>query len=96
MSRIARFLLVGMTIVATAGVRADMSKEKILKGADERIVQNRTAERALKLVGPDGDPRIMLRVLARLARLVKHSIFLDKLRGAETSTELRAVFSQLD
>jgi nitrogen PTS system EIIA component len=48
------------------------------------------------LVGPDGDPRLMLRVLARLARLVKHSSFLDRLREAVSPSDLRAVFGQLD
>ena len=36
------------------------------------------------IVGPVGDPRQMLRVLARLARLVKQGTFLDDLRVANT------------
>ncbi len=36
------------------------------------------------IVGPVGDPRQMLRVLARLARLVKQGTFLDDLRAAST------------
>lgn len=48
------------------------------------------------LIGPDGDPRLMLRVLARLARLVKQPDFLDGLRAAETSEQMRSVFAQLD
>jgi mannitol/fructose-specific phosphotransferase system IIA component (Ntr-type) len=48
------------------------------------------------LVGPKKDPRLMLWVLAKLARLVKNSIFLDDLRAAETSAELRRVFSEAD
>lgn len=48
------------------------------------------------LVGPDGDPRLMLRVLARLARLVKQPSFLDGLRRAETARDVQSVFAQLD
>ncbi len=45
------------------------------------------------LVGPVGDPRQMLRVLARLARLVRHGSFLDGLRGTETADQLRQSFA---
>ena len=55
MNRIGMFLLVGMIVGGTAEVRADLSREEILKGADERILQNRTTERTLKLVGHDGE-----------------------------------------
>lgn len=44
------------------------------------------------LVGPEGDPRQMLRVLARLARLVRQGGFLDSLRSATTSEEMRSAF----
>lgn len=44
------------------------------------------------LVGPEGDPRQMLRVLARLARLVKQGGFLDSLRSAQTPEALREAF----
>lgn len=39
-------------------------------------------------VGPLRDPRGMLRVLARLARLVKRKKFLDSLRGCEGPQEM--------
>jgi mannitol/fructose-specific phosphotransferase system IIA component (Ntr-type) len=42
------------------------------------------------IVGPRGDPRQMLRVLARLARLVKHADFLDDLRAAQTPAAILA------
>jgi len=45
------------------------------------------------LVGPLGDPRQMLRVLARLARVVRSAEFLDNLRGATTAGELESAFS---
>lgn len=48
------------------------------------------------LIGPDGDPRLMLRVLARLARLVKQPDFLDGLRAAENAEQMQAVFAELD
>ena len=44
------------------------------------------------LVGPHDDPRQMLRVLARLARLVKDEAFLDKVRAAGTVEDLNAAF----
>lgn len=44
------------------------------------------------LVGPAGDPRQMLRVLARLARLVRQESFLDSLRPAATPVDLRLAF----
>ncbi len=47
------------------------------------------------LVGPDGDPRQMLRVLARLARLVRQGSFLQGLREAETSDALGAAFARI-
>ena len=46
------------------------------------------------LVGPEGDPRQMLRVLARLARLVRQESFLQDLRTASTAESLRAAFSK--
>ena len=46
------------------------------------------------LVGPEGDPRQMLRVLARLARLVRQESFLQDLREASTTESLRAAFSK--
>jgi PTS system nitrogen regulatory IIA component len=46
------------------------------------------------LVGPLGDPRQMLRVLARLARLVKQENFLDSLRSATGAAGLRAAFGR--
>ncbi|MBE0565964.1 MAG: PTS sugar transporter subunit IIA [Krumholzibacteria bacterium] len=46
------------------------------------------------LVGPDGDPRQMLRVLARLARAVKSDAFRDGLRAADDAGGLRAAFAK--
>lgn len=45
------------------------------------------------LLGPEGDPRKMLRVLARLARLVKQDDFLQGLREAGTRADLRSAFA---
>ncbi len=45
------------------------------------------------LVGPMADPRQMLRVLARLARLVRHQAFLAGLRGAQTVENLSESFA---
>lgn len=46
------------------------------------------------LVGPEGDPRQMLRVLARLARLVRQDSFLQGLREAETPADMMAAFAR--
>lgn len=45
------------------------------------------------LIGPQGDPRQMLRVLARLARLVRQDSFLSGLRSAETAAQLAQAFA---
>ena len=54
---------------------------------------NRPVDIVILLIGPEGDPRQMLRVLARLARLVKQGSFLDALRGAKTMPLLRNSFA---
>lgn len=46
------------------------------------------------LVGPAGDPRQMLRVLARLARAVKADDFRDGLRAAGEAASLREAFAR--
>ena len=53
----------------------------------------RPVDIVILLVGPIGDPRQMLRVLARLARLVRHGTFLDGLRGTDTVDQLRRSFA---
>lgn len=54
----------------------------------------RPVDVVILLVGPEGDPRQMLRVLARLARLVRQESFLQDLREASTPESLRAAFSK--
>ncbi|MFO7652352.1 MAG: PTS sugar transporter subunit IIA [Candidatus Krumholzibacteriia bacterium] len=41
------------------------------------------------IVGPRGDPRHMLRILARLARVVKHGALLPRLRDSSTPEAMR-------
>jgi mannitol/fructose-specific phosphotransferase system IIA component (Ntr-type) len=48
------------------------------------------------LVGPREDPRQMLRILARLARLVKRPGFLDDLRAAPTPASMRRVLAEAE
>lgn len=48
------------------------------------------------LLGPNQNPRQMLRVLARLARLVKQGSFLDGLRAASDAESLRTAFGGAD
>jgi len=55
MKTVGIFLIIAIGVWATADVRADMRKEDILEKADERILENRTAEQVLRLIGPDGE-----------------------------------------
>ena len=55
----------------------------------------RPVDVVILLVGPEGDPRQMLRVLARLARLVRQESFLQSLRDASTPDTLRAAFAKV-
>lgn len=55
----------------------------------------RPVDIVILLVGPDDDPRQMLRVLARLARLVRQESFLQGLRQAATPYDLGAAFSKV-
>jgi mannitol/fructose-specific phosphotransferase system IIA component (Ntr-type) len=48
------------------------------------------------LVGPESDPAAMLRVLARLARLVKHESLLADLRAAASPAQMLAVLAEHD
>jgi len=58
------------------------------------------AERAVDVVvlmaGPPGDPRAMLRVLARLAREVRSGTLLDRLRMAATPQAMNDVLAGLE
>ena len=56
---------------------------------------DRPVDVVILLVGPEGDPRQMLRVLARLARLVRQESFLQSLREASTPDTLRAAFAKV-
>ena len=55
----------------------------------------RPVDVVILLVGPEGDPRQMLRVLARLARLVRQESFLQSLRDTSTPDTLRAAFAKV-
>ncbi len=63
---------------------------------DLGAADGRPVDIAILLIGPSGDPLLMLRVLARLARLVKDDSFLDGLRQATTAAELRTAFSLVE
>ena len=56
----------------------------------------RPADVVLLLVGPMGDPRLMLRVLARMARLVRQRTLLDDLRAAADADSLRQALAGAD
>lgn len=53
----------------------------------------RPVDIVILLVGPRNDPRQMLRVLARLARLVRQEAYLQGLREAATPDLLQAAFA---
>ncbi|MCP3871447.1 MAG: PTS sugar transporter subunit IIA [Gammaproteobacteria bacterium] len=57
---------------------------------------NQPVDIVILLVGPNDDTRLMLWVLAQVARLVKNSIFLNDLRAAISQDELKMVFSKAD
>ncbi len=67
---------------------ATLAQPLVMVADDDRAV-----DIVILLVGPLGDPRQILRVLARLARLVRQDSFLDGLRGAETAPHLRKAFA---
>ena len=69
-------------VVGTLAVPIDL-------GADDQ----RAVDVAILLVGPLGDSRQMLRVLARLARLVKDDVFLGTLRSSQTPSNLFESFA---
>lgn len=56
---------------------------------------DRPVDVVILLVGPEGDPRQMLRVLARLARLVRQDSFLQDLREASSPESLQAAFAKV-
>jgi mannitol/fructose-specific phosphotransferase system IIA component (Ntr-type) len=60
-------------------------------GADDNPV-----DIVVLIVGPRDDPRQMLRLLARLARLVKKPGFLDRLRAADSTDSMRRVLSEAE
>jgi mannitol/fructose-specific phosphotransferase system IIA component (Ntr-type) len=56
----------------------------------------REVDVVLVLTGPPGDPRNMLRVLARLAREVRAGSLLDRLRMAATPQAMNDILAGLD
>ena len=66
------------------------------EGLDLGAGDGREVDIVILLVGPDGDSRLMLRALARLARLVKHDFFLDGLRQATSAAELIEAFARVE
>lgn len=68
----------------------------LAEGLDLNAGDGREVDIVILLIGPSGDPRQMLRVLARLARLVKHDSFLDGLRQATSAAELIEAFARVE
>ena len=64
--------------------------------AGDGAADGRPADVVLLLVGPMGDPRLMLRVLARMARLVRQRTLLDDLRAAADADSLRHALAGAD
>jgi PTS system nitrogen regulatory IIA component len=68
----------------------------LLEPLDVGAADGQPADVVMLLVGPLGDPRLMLRVLARLARLVRQGRFLDDLRAAQSPADLGLAFAQAE
>jgi len=77
-----------------SGVRVAVAT--LAEPLDVPTSDNRPVDIVVLLVGPAGDARRMLRVLARLARLVKQGETLDRLRAAVSPVDLRGVFADAD
>lgn len=73
--------------------RVHIAVATLIEPLDMSAADNRPTDVVMLLVGPTGDPRLMLRVLARLARLVRHRPLLEDLRAATTAAELRQAFA---
>lgn len=77
-----------------AGVReVRLAVTTLARPLDMPSADGQPVDVVILLVGPVGDSRRMLQVLARLARLVKSSPFLDGLRSAESAESLRNAFA---
>ncbi len=63
-----------------------------LSGVPPRAGQEPPVDVLLLIVGPQQDPRAMLKLLARLVRQVKAPGFLEDLRRATTPDELKRAF----
>jgi len=74
--------------------RVRMAVATLAEPLDIPSEDGRPVDVVILLVGPDGDPRQMLRVLARLARVVKSEEFVDALRAAADAAGLRESFAQ--
>ncbi len=72
--------------------RVRVAVATLARALDVSATDGQPIDVVILLVGPAEDPRLMLRVLAGLARLVKRPAFLDGLRAAGTPAELGAVF----
>ena len=78
-----------------AGVaRVRVAVATLARPLDIPAEDDRPVDIVILLVGPPNDPRQMLRVLARLARLVRQDSFLEGLRKADTAELLRAAFDR--
>lgn len=79
-----------------SGVRAVcLGVATLVEPLDLSAEDGRPVDIVILLVGPQKDPRQMLRVLARLARLVRQDAFLQSLRKAESADELQAAFAEV-
>jgi len=100
MNKVGIVLILAISIGALADVRADMSKEEILTGADERIIQIRTTDAVLRLVGLDGkavQEGLPVRIEQRQHKfLFGCNIFmLNRCRTADDNRAYERYFSEL-
>ncbi len=72
---------------------ATLARPVLARDSDD---QDRPVDVVVLLTGPPGDPRAMLRVLARLAREVRAADLLRRLRGAATPRAMAAVLAGIE
>ena len=89
----------GLTIPHTRYALAERVQIAVATLATPLIIpadDDQPVDVVILIVGPRGDPRQMLRILARLARLVKHDDFLATLRAADTADEILAAIGDAE
>jgi fructose-specific phosphotransferase system IIA component len=76
---------------------AAISVAKVKKGLEFNAIDGRPVYLIFLIIGSDSQPNLHLRILARLARLVKHPSFVKNLKKAKNADEMmRAIKDEED